>query len=219
MGSKYSGDYILLLRCSILYSLVVFQYQRTLKHCHAALSTPSSTEQEYVAPPWVSPWSAAPPDCIFSIVSKGSIQGSLWAMASFRQHPPPAMRAPPWLHMEICSAWCPWAAGQHPTPLYVEHALWDAWNFCSASGASPALLYCCWFLQDYFSFLTPLSQLLFCSNFPFLQFVLKEVYKASFMSKFCPLVDPFWNRWNWLWDDMGQLLGSAHRGHPSRSCY
>ena len=35
-----------------------------------------------------------------------------------------ALWAPPWLHVEICSVWCPWVAGGQPALLWASPGLW-----------------------------------------------------------------------------------------------
>ena len=41
-----------------------------------------------------------------------------------------ALWAPPWLHVEICSVWCPWAAGGQPAPLWASPGLQGAAAVC-----------------------------------------------------------------------------------------
>jgi len=127
------------------------------------------------------PQAAAPPDLLFhsccfhqlgwACSSRSSFSCSLLGATSSA-----APWAPPWLHMEICSAWCPWAAGGQPAPPWASPGLPGA----SALGLEHLLPSCCAHFggcKAVSHFLPPLSQLPLCSRFPF-QSALPEVQPA-----------------------------------------
>lgn len=74
-----------------------------------------------------------------------------------------APQVPPWLPVGIYSAWCPWAAGEQPAPLWASADLQGA----SAPHLENLLSSPSW-LQSCFSPISPPSQLLLRSSFSLL---------------------------------------------------
>jgi len=79
---------------------------------------------------------------------------------------------------EICSAWCPWAAGDS---LLLRGPLWAAGSCCSVPGAPPALTAVPAGLLHVFSLFSP--SFLSHSAFPFLNHALPETQPPSFMAQ------------------------------------
>jgi len=85
--------------------------------------------------------------------------------------------------------------GCRRTACSVMGLSWSAGNYCSLPGAPPTILHWPYCQQGYFSFF-------------------HSILPSLLTAQLCPAVDPFWRSWSWLWSDVGQLLGSAHRGLP-----
>ena len=74
-----------------------------------------------------SPWAAS--------LTRGCSCRGIHGLCLLQASSTAAQWAPPWLHMEICSMWCPWAVGGQLAPLWasscLEHLLPSS---CTASG-------------------------------------------------------------------------------------
>lgn len=122
-----------------------------------------------------------------------------------------ALLAPPWLHGEICSMWCLWAARGQPASMWVSLGLQGASapllehflpSFCANLGGCRAVSS---------HLLIPLSHSCCAIFFAFSINVLSMRH-----NRHQPLVQlgaAAGLFWNWLLSDMEQLLGPSHRGH------
>lgn len=94
------------------------------------------------------------------------LQGLSMGCSSFRPHPLLHQWPSPQLQVEICSVWCPGAAGS---------ISWALGSFCSESGAPPALLPWLWGLLFLPHILSPLS----CCCAVFMQFFQSTLLEAK----------------------------------------
>jgi len=127
---------------------------------------------------------------------------------------------PPPVHIHCCTMGSSMAAcgdllhtvpmGSRGTVCSTMGLSWAAGIFYSTSGAPPALiLHLPHWLQSCSSLC---SSLVSFSNG---SFSLSSVCVMSIAHSWALVVaGHFWSSWNWIRSDMGQLLGSAHRGHP-----
>ena len=109
----------------------------------------------------------------------------------------------PWPHKEICSMWCPRAAGGQPAPLGASPGLQRASVPCLEHLPSICTDLGVWMASSHFSLLFPSSCCL--AVLSFLKFALPKALPAPLMAQLCPEMGPFWSSWNWHWSDIGLL--------------
>ena len=114
-----------------------------------------------------SPWAAAL--AVTAALAWAAPAGYPWAVL-----PPGLMLHLPWLREDICSEWCPWAAGGWPSPPWVSPGP----QRDSALLPEHFLPSSCTDLCDnwaiFLTLLSPLSQLLLCSSIPYLKSTFAE---------------------------------------------
>lgn len=171
------------------YPSMVFLPWDTILHKLTPHGHPTGCSTPSTAPTWVHiTWAILQvhtiPACISTDCSSaGAFHGLclLWATSAATQC------TPPWLHMEISSVWCRWAAALPWTSpgLCLEHLLPFFTDTCTG--------------QYLWYFLTPLSQILLQSSFS-IKSALPVAHPASLMAQLYPASDPYCG---WLWLTQG----------------
>lgn len=124
-----------------------------------------------------------------------------------------APQAPLWLHVEICSVWCSWAEGWHFAPVWTSPGLQGA----AAPHLEHILLYSCTDLSDGRAIQTSFSLFSPSYHCTAVFLFLKPVFSSTFniaLSWAQASNGSFLKHLELLWSNVGQILISAHRGHP-----